>query len=335
VRVRDLTTGEIAEYELVGQIESDVGNGRVSVTAPVGRALVGRGVGERVDVETPRRPFSLEILGVRPLAGAQRDPDRGRMKTAATPGRFESPGSRVAVLQHEPQTGLGIFSGVLDKAGVDYEVLETGGTAPLPDIAWFDGAIVLGGSLSACDPSLLGAERWIGEAVRRGTPLLGICLGGQLLARALGGFVERGSRPEVGIVDVFLTEAAKRDSVFGNLPGRFPALAWHEDAFSLPRGAVPLAGSIAYEQQAFRFGPSAYGLQFHPEVRTDDFGRWPTVPAYRDLLERAGADWGDVMYALERVRPELDALAQQLLESWLRLVTDTSAVRERRARVAV
>ena len=73
VRVRDLATGEIAEYELVGEIESGVGNGRVSVAAPVGRALAGRDAGERVDVETPRRPLSLEILGVRPLVGVECD----------------------------------------------------------------------------------------------------------------------------------------------------------------------------------------------------------------------------------------------------------------------
>jgi transcription elongation factor GreA len=73
VRVRDLATGEIAEYELIGEIEPGAGNGRVSVAAPVGRALAGRGVGERVDVETPRRPLSLEILGVRPLVGDPHD----------------------------------------------------------------------------------------------------------------------------------------------------------------------------------------------------------------------------------------------------------------------
>jgi GMP synthase-like glutamine amidotransferase len=257
------------------------------------------------------------------------------MKTAAAAGRLASAGSRVAVLQHEPETGLGIFSGLLEQAGVDYEVLETGGAAPLPYIAWFDGAIVLGGSLGAHEPSLLEAERWIREAVQRETPLLGICLGGQLLARALGGFVRRGPRPEVGIVDVFLTEAAKRDPLFGTMPRRFPAFAWHEDTFSLPRRAVPLAGSIAYEHQAFRFGESAYGLQFHPEVREDHLNRWATVAGYRELLERAGADWGAVMRGLERVRPELDALAELLLENWLRLVTGTSAVRERRTRVAV
>jgi GMP synthase-like glutamine amidotransferase len=261
------------------------------------------------------------------------------MTNAATPGRFESARLRVAVLQHEPQTGLGVFSSLLDRAGVDYEVLETSGAAPRaappPDIACFDGAIVLGGSLGAHEPTLLEARRWIREAVLRDTPLLGICLGGQLLARALGGFVERGPRPEVGITDVFLTDAAKRDSLFGNLPRRFPALAWHEDAFSLPQGAIPLAGSIALEHQAFRFGASAYGLQFHPEVRPEDLCRWASVPGYLDLLERAGADWGDVTSALERARPELDALAEQLLESWLRLVTGVAAAREPLTRVAV
>jgi transcription elongation GreA/GreB family factor len=73
VRVRDLVTGEIADYELVGEIESTPGNGRVSVAACVGLALAGRGEGERVDVETPRRPLSLEILVVRPLVSAERD----------------------------------------------------------------------------------------------------------------------------------------------------------------------------------------------------------------------------------------------------------------------
>ena len=74
VRVRDLATGEIAEYELVGETESDVGNGRVSVAAPVGRALAGRGTGECIEVETPRRSLFLEILSVRPLVRARSDP---------------------------------------------------------------------------------------------------------------------------------------------------------------------------------------------------------------------------------------------------------------------
>ncbi len=122
-------------------------------------------------------------------------------------------------------------------------------------------------------------------------------------AAARGGFVGRGFWPEIGVRDVFLTDAGRHDPVFGGLPGRFPVLAWHEDSFKLPRGAVPLAGSIAYQHQAFRFGASAYGLQFHPEVRPDDLDRWSAVPGYASLLERAGADWDEVRSALEQIVP--------------------------------
>jgi GMP synthase-like glutamine amidotransferase len=242
---------------------------------------------------------------------------------------------RIAVLQHEPETGLGVFAGMLDEAGVDYEVLDTSVAAPLPDAARFDGAIALGGSPGAYEAKLLGARHWIREAVLRDTPFLGICLGGQLLAAAVGGFVGRGSRPEVGVHDVFLTDAATRDPLFGGLPRRFPVLGWHEDVFTLPRRAVPLAGSIAYERQAFRFGESAYGLQFHPEVRPEDLARWAAVPGYAALVERVGADWDEVMAALEQAAPELDALAEELLERWLDLVAGAAALRERRTRVAV
>jgi GMP synthase-like glutamine amidotransferase len=256
------------------------------------------------------------------------------MKSATRPCRFENAGSRVAVLQHEPQTGLGVFSGLLDKAGVDYEVLETSGAAPLPDIACFDGAIVLGGSLGADEPALLEERRWIRDAVLRATPLLGICLGGQLLARALGGFVGRGSRPEVGITDVFLTDAAKRDPLFGDLPGRFPALAWHADAFSLPRARSPwpARSPTSIRHSASARVPTRCSSTPRCGRRISTVG--PLYPAYVQLLERAGAEWDDVVFALERARPELDALAEQLLESWLCLVTEVAAARGRSTRVA-
>ena len=242
---------------------------------------------------------------------------------------------RIAVLQHEPETGLGAFSGLLSEAGVDYEVLETTGATRLPDVAAFDGAIALGGSLGAYDPTLRETRRWISDAVLRATPLLGICLGGQLLATALGGCVGRGSRPEVGVHDAFLTEAARRDHLFGGLPGRFPVLGWHGDMFTLPPRAIPLAGSLACAQQAFRFGASAYGLQFHPEARPDDLDRWAAVPGYAALLERADVDFDEVRSALERAVPTLDALADRPLGRWLSLVTGAATARGHQRRIAV
>jgi GMP synthase (glutamine-hydrolysing) len=244
-------------------------------------------------------------------------------------------GLRVAVLRHKAETGLGAFRGLLDEAGVDYEPFATHDETQLPDPADFDGVIVLGGSPAAHDPALLGARRWIRDAVLRDLPFLGVCLGGQLLATALGGLVGPASAAEVGIHDAFLTSGGRRDPLFAGLPGRFPVFGWHEDEFELPRGAIPLAGSIGCEHQAFRFGSSAYGLQFHPEVRPDDLGRWASVPGYADLLDRSGADWEDMTADLAAAIPGLDALARQLLECWLDLATHRVAVREQRAKVAV
>ena len=175
------------------------------------------------------------------------------------------------------------------------------------------------------DPRLLETRRWIRNSVLRGLPFLGVCLGGQLLASALGAVVERQARPEVGVHDVYLTDAAEYDPLFGGLPRRLAVFGWHEDCFDLPPGAVPLAGSIACTYQAFRFGAGAYGLQFHSEVRPDDLSAWATVPGYRNLFERAGAE-ADVVRSLERAEPTLGPLSEQLLDRWLHLVAGTAIV---------
>jgi GMP synthase (glutamine-hydrolysing) len=226
---------------------------------------------------------------------------------------------RLAVLQYEPATSLGAFATQLDAANVDYELVRTTGD-PLPDAGRFDGAIALGGSFAAHDSRLIETRGWIRNAVLAGMPFFGVCLGGQLLANALGAVVRRG-RPETGLHDVFLTEAAYDDPVFAGLPPRFQVFGWHEDSFGLAPGAVPLAGSIACTYQAFRFGATAYGLQFHPEVRADDLARWRNVPGYRALAERTRTDFDGLMIDLRRATPRLDALAEELLQRWLYLVS--------------
>jgi GMP synthase-like glutamine amidotransferase len=127
----------------------------------------------------------------------------------------------------------------------------------------------------------------------------------------------------------------KRDPLFAGLPGRLPVFGWHEDSFDLPPGAIPLAGSVACTYQAFRFGATAYGLQFHPEVRADHLARWRDVPGYRALLEHAGGDWDAVAADLRRATPALGAVSEQLLERWLYLVVGVAALRERPLSVAV
>ena len=231
---------------------------------------------------------------------------------------------QLAVLAHEPETGLGAFAAQLDAAGVDYEVLRTTAGA-LPDSGRFDGAIALGGSLNVYDPQLLETRRWIRSAVLSGLPFLGLCLGGQLLASAFGARVARG-RPELGLHDIFLTDAAERDPLFAGLPRRLQVFGWHEDAFALAPGAVPLAGSISCTYQAFRFDAPAYGLRFHPEVRVDDLVRWRGVARYRHLAERTGNDFDALAIKLRSATPALEVLAEQLLDRWLYLAAGVATL---------
>jgi GMP synthase (glutamine-hydrolysing) len=236
---------------------------------------------------------------------------------------------RIAVLQHEAETGLGALAGALADAGVEPEILETTGSAAFPDAAGLDGVLALGGSLGADDAPLLRARSWIRAAVLRDTPFLGVCLGAQLLAGALGGDLESGRRPEVGLHDVFLTDAARRDPLFAGLPRRLRVLGWHEDSFTLPRGAIPLAGSMAYANQAFRWGAAAYGLQFHLEARPDDLRRWRRAPGYARLVQESGIDLDTLLGDLEAAAPALDETMRALLERWLLLVGAVSSLRSR------
>jgi GMP synthase (glutamine-hydrolysing) len=240
--------------------------------------------------------------------------------------------TRIAVLQHEPETGLGRFAALLDDARVEYEVFST--RAPLPEPLAFSAALGLGGSLAAKDASLHQTRRWIRNAVLSGMPYLGICLSGQLLARALGGRVRRGGA-ETGVDSVFLTPAAKDDYLFGGLPHRLDVFGWHGDCFELPRSAVRLAGSLACRSQAFRFGTAAYGLQFHPEVRPEDVTRWRDLPGYRRLVEPSGREWQHIVKELARATPRLDELAAHLIQRWLSLVDDVDALRGKAARAAL
>jgi GMP synthase-like glutamine amidotransferase len=238
----------------------------------------------------------------------------------------------LAVLQHEAETGLGAFAAQLDAADVEYSLVRTT-SGVLPDADRFDGAIALGGSLSVYDARLLETRRWIRNTVLRGMPFLGVCLGGQLLASALGAAITRES-PEAGLHDVFLTEAAGRDPLFIGLPRRFEVFGWHEDSFDLAPGAVPLAGSMACTYQAVRFGAAAYGLQFHPEVRAADLARWRGVADYRTLGVDAGVDLDELASELRDATAWLDALAGHLLEHWLDLVETAAALASRRRAAA-
>ncbi len=192
----------------------------------------------------------------------------------------------------------------------------------LPDWRGFDGIIAMGGPMGAYEdqrlPWLSAEKQLVADAVRSGLPFWGVCLGSQLLAASLGARVTPGPEPEVGVLSVKRTRAGAEDSVFSHAPDEFKALQWHGDTFELPAGATRLAGSDAYEQQAFSVG-HAYGLQFHIEVDASLAHRWGAVPAYAQSLESimgAGAlpRLLDEIAAHER---EMTQLARTLFAAWL------------------
>jgi len=190
---------------------------------------------------------------------------------------------RAIVLQHIACEPPGAIEDVLTERGAVIERVELDEGEPLPDWRGADLIVVMGGPMGAYDsadhPWLAPETRFIGEAVEAGTPLLGVCLGAQLLAQATGGRAYSGERPEIGLLPVEVTVAGRADPVFGVLPGTFTTLQWHGDTFDLPPGAVRLASSPMYPNQAFRVG-NAYGVQFHLEVTEAMAREWAAVPAY-------------------------------------------------------
>ena len=197
------------------------------------------------------------------------------------------PGERPwAVLQHVPHEGPGSITRALGDTGARVAVVRIDRGEPLPGVGDLAGLVVLGGPMAVDDDlPWLGPERdLLRDAVDAGRPVLGVCLGAQQLAAALGGEVTRGRAEEVGPGVVELTAEGRRDPVLGpeynGLSGTtVPCVHWHRDTFSLPDGAVHLAATRRFPHQAFRSGPLAYGLQFHVEVDAALADAWrPLLP---------------------------------------------------------
>jgi GMP synthase-like glutamine amidotransferase len=196
----------------------------------------------------------------------------------------------VVVLQHIACEPPGVYEDALLEHGAAIHRVELDEGDPLPDWREADAIVAMGGPMSVNDeaalPWLREEKAWIAEAVRAGTPFFGACLGVQLLAASLGGEVTAGDEPEVGLLPVYLEDEAVNDPVFFGLPSELLTLQWHGDTFTLPEGAVLLASSPAYENQAFRWGMHAYGVQFHLELSRDMAEEWTRVPEYAEALEQ-------------------------------------------------
>lgn len=173
---------------------------------------------------------------------------------------------RAICLQHVPFEGPAAFAVALRHRGIEIQHVLVPREG-LPDDPG-DLLIVMGGPMSVNDPDPWIAEEtaFIQRAMTAGVPTLGVCLGSQFMAKALGATVQPGQGIEIGMTAIHVTEEGRNDPVFGTLPSSLEVFQWHGEGYNSPTGAVTLASSDLFPVQAFRYGDRAYGLLFHLEV---------------------------------------------------------------------
>jgi GMP synthase (glutamine-hydrolysing) len=247
--------------------------------------------------------------------------------------------TNILVFQHISCEPPGTFEDVLVARGAAITRVELDEGDPIPALSGFDALVVMGGPMAAYDedrhPWIDGELATIADAVEHRMPVLGVCLGAQLLARAAGGNAYAGHGPEVGVLPVRLTAAAHDDHLFGDLPATFTALQWHGDTFDLPPGAVLLASSDEYPNQAFCVG-TAYGVQFHVEVTSSMAQEWSEVPAYAAALEavRGPGSLPGLLAEFEDARVSMQFVAETIGHRFAELVAASAGDRFSTSNVA-
>jgi GMP synthase-like glutamine amidotransferase len=238
----------------------------------------------------------------------------------------------ILVLQHADVEHPGILRNFLREDGHTWDALELDQGAALPEsMAGYDALWVMGGPMDTWQedihPWLKAEKEFIRRAVEdEGAPYLGLCLGHQLLAEALGGAVGPAQTPEIGVLDVYLTEAGASGVLFDGLPERFETLQWHSaEVTALPPGAQVLATSPACAVQAFKWGTRAYSAQFHVEIEEDTVRNWNEIPEYAGALEKAlGASGATALEQACAARmPSFNDMAERLYINWLQATAKT------------
>jgi GMP synthase (glutamine-hydrolysing) len=203
--------------------------------------------------------------------------------------------SRILVFQHVAAEPLGTLDPLIRRRGhrIKFVNFERQPDA-VPSMDRYRGLIVLGGPMNVEDqaarPHLRTELAVIEQALTDGKPVLGICLGAQLLAHALGAPVSVNPRPEIGWYELESTPEGLADPVVAGFGARAPVFQWHSRTFALPHGAVHLARTADCAHQAFRYAANSYGFQFHPEVNQALIERWLGIPAYHQELLLSGLD---------------------------------------------
>ena len=227
------------------------------------------------------------------------------------------------VMQHTPCETLGSFEAVLQGNGVEYAHIETHEGNPVPaEMADKAGLIVMGGPMGVYEyaryPFLRDEMRLIESALKLDKPVLGVCLGSQLLAAVLGAEVNKGERKELGWHAVTLSDSAAHDPLLHGVSTEFWPFHWHGDVFSLPQKAVGLASSRQTQHQAFRYGKNAYGILFHLEVTRGQVAQM--LSDFAEELREAGGSASEISEQTARHLPALQGIASTVFGRWAEML---------------
>ncbi len=184
----------------------------------------------------------------------------------------------VLIIKHIDVEGPGLIEHCLKQGKIPYRILNLKPSVRFPKLEDITHIVLLGGPMSVYEedryPFLRDEDLFIKEAIQRGKAILGICLGAQLIAKALGAKVFKAPVKEIGWYEVSLTKIGSQDPLFSELPKTFSVFQWHEDTFEIPRSGKLIATSSPVSHQAFRYGEKVYGLQFHLEVTEAMIQEW-------------------------------------------------------------
>jgi GMP synthase-like glutamine amidotransferase len=228
---------------------------------------------------------------------------------------------RVLAIVHQRDSGAGIFAEAIREGGaVLDEWLLSEQAEPPADPLGYDAVFTLGGAMNVDEEDRhpwIGAEKaLLAELIESGVPLLGLCLGGQLIASAAGATPGRAERPEIGWFGLQLTPEGGDDPLFGPLGSEFEAFEWHSYEFPLPPGAVPLARTDLC-LQGFRLGELTWAIQFHPELVAADIHAWiDDYHADPDAV-RLGLDWEALRAESDEKIGAFNRLGRDLCARWL------------------
>lgn len=222
-------------------------------------------------------------------------------------------------IQNSEVEGFGLFETHLSDIGVDFDSFPAFTGFPLPPHEGYDAILVGGTPISAYAVEdhhfLIAEERYLQSALRVGKPCLGICFGGQLIAKILGADVRKAKRKEIGVYELELTSAGNAESLLEAFPVRFPAFQWHGDTFDIPPGGELLVTGVDCPNQMFRSG-TAIGVQFHLEITSDEVESWTS--AYSDELHQFGKTSRELVVEIQAREQQLTELAGRFLDNFVK-----------------